>query len=86
MAIAEIEMHNKIISRPKGRPVKGVSCRGELVWLCGQIYYIVGEGGLGCDLVKLYAERRLTATEMRIMRFVAVTEHEPKTNPELDTR
>lgn len=45
-----------------------------------------GEGGLGCDLVKLYAERRLTATEMRIMRFVAVTEHEPKTNPELDTR
>lgn len=48
-----------------------------------------GEGGVSggeCDLVKLYAERRLTGMEMRIMRFAAVTEHEPKTNPELDTR
>lgn len=86
MAIAEIEMHNRIISCPKGWSVRGMSCRAE--WLWPNLLYCGGGGKWGseCDLVKLYAERRLTGMEMRIMRFAAVTEHEPKTNPELDTR
>lgn len=83
MAIAEIEMHNRIISCLKGWPVRGMSCSGE--WLWPNLLYCGGRGS-ECDLVKLYAERRLTGMEMRIMRFAAVTEHEPKTNPELDTR
>lgn len=86
MANAEIEMHNRIISCPNGRSVRGMSCSGE--WLWPNLLYFGGGGEWRseCDLVKLYAERRLTGMEMRIMRFAAVTEHEPKTNPELDTR
>lgn len=53
--------------------VRGAGCGPGLDWIglgfqgfgcSGQMYFIGGS-----DLVKLYAERRLTASEMRIMGF-----------------
>lgn len=75
--IAEIEMHNTIMSTKALRSsrirVRGAGCGPGLDWIglgfqgfgcSGQMYFIGGS-----DLVKLYAERRLTASEMRIMGF-----------------
>lgn len=57
MAIAKIEMHNEIIKGLEGSGVWGKILGGNLRATLSN--------------VKLYAERRLAATEMRIMSFPA---------------